>query len=42
MQQKSQRQLQMGENLKRILAEIFLRNSYGSTQQNLTTILEVS
>ena len=42
MQQKSQRQLQMGENLKRILAEIFLRNSYGSTNNNITTILEVS
>jgi ribosome-binding factor A len=42
MQQKTQRQLQAGENLKRILAEIFLRNSYGSIEGNITTILEVS
>jgi ribosome-binding factor A len=42
MQHKSQRQLQMGENLKRILAEIFLKNNYSSINGNITTILEVS
>jgi ribosome-binding factor A len=42
MQHKSQRQLQMGENLKRILAEIFLKNNYSSMNGNITTILEVS
>jgi len=41
MPAKSQRQLQMGENIKRILATIFLRNDYGNIGGSIVAISEV-
>ncbi|NBX52533.1 MAG: 30S ribosome-binding factor RbfA [Proteobacteria bacterium] len=37
---KSQRQLQIGENIKRIISEIFLRDDYSVMMNNVITILE--
>lgn len=37
---KSQRQLQIGENIKRIMSEIFLRNDILSVPGSLITVLE--
>jgi ribosome-binding factor A len=37
---KSQRQLQIGENIKRIMSEIFLRGDILSTQGSYITVLE--
>ncbi|MBM3589979.1 MAG: 30S ribosome-binding factor RbfA [Alphaproteobacteria bacterium] len=37
---KSQRQLQIGENIKRIMSEIFLRDDYSVIKNNVITILE--
>jgi len=36
---KSQRQLQIGENIKRIMSEIFLREDYSIMMNNVITIL---
>jgi ribosome-binding factor A len=41
MPAKSQRQLQMGENIKRILANIFLRNDYSNIGGSIVAISEV-
>ena len=37
---KSQRQLQIGENIKRIMSEIFMRDDYSVMLNNVITILE--
>ena len=37
---KTQRQLQIGENIKRIMSEIFLRDDYSVLMNNVVTILE--
>lgn len=38
---KSQRQLQIGENIKRVLSEIFLREDISTAPGSLITLLEV-
>jgi len=38
---KSQRQLQIGENIKRVMAEIFLREDISTESGSLITVLEV-
>ena len=37
---KSQRQLQIGENIKRIMSEIFLQEDFSVIMNNVITILE--
>jgi len=37
---KSQRQLQIGENIKRIMSEIFLRDDFSVMMNNVITVLE--
>ena len=37
---KSQRQLQIGENIKRIMSEIFLQEDFSVMMNNVITILE--
>ena len=37
---KSQRQLQIGENIKRIMSEIFLQKDFSVIMSNVITILE--
>ena len=37
---KSQRQLQIGENIKRIMSEIFLQEDFSVIMSNVITIIE--